>query len=226
MTEKHEKIPTGPGMGRGLIHHDERSKNFRAVDLAKSTALVTRSWRRGAAYDQGETSECVAYTGKGILNTAKLSAKVPYRTRSRLDPENLYAGARDNDQWPGTNYDGTSALGLCRYLQKTGLIREYRWAFGLDEVLRTLSQVGPVGIGVAWREDMRDPDLDGYLHATGDAIGGHEVELTGIDTEHERVTVTNSWGAGWGRNGRAFLSFDDLGTILADDGDAFVAVTW
>lgn len=227
MTDRQYEIPTGPGMGRSLVNHDDESKNFRAVDLLDDhrDQLVSRAWRRGHAYDQDDTPQCVAFTGKGILNTAALSANLPYRQRSRIDAADLYGGAQDNDQWIGRNYEGTSALGLCRYLQQKGLIREYRWCFGLDEVLRTLSWIGPVGIGVNWLEDMRDPDFGGYLHAAGDAIGGHEVELTAIDVHRRRVTVTNSWGEGWGQNGRAFLSFEDLGKILDDDGDAVVLVS-
>jgi hypothetical protein len=212
-------------MGRGLVNHDDRSKGFRAVDLTDQTKPRSRTWRRGAAYDQGDTSQCVAYTGKGILNSQALSAAVPYRTRTRYNPAQLYQGAQQRDEWAGEDYSGTSGLGLCRYLKELGLIQEYRWAFGLEQALVALSWVGPLGIGVNWREEMWEPDLDGYVHASGDAVGGHEVELTSVDVARNRVTLTNSWGTGWGLNGRAHLSWDDLAKLLADDGDAFLVVS-
>jgi hypothetical protein len=222
MTERQYVIPTRPGMGRGLVNHDEQSKQYRAVDLIDQTKPHTRHWRRGRAYDQGATSQCVAYTGVGILNTAKLSAATPYEVRSRLVPEQLYRGAQANDQWPGDQYDGTSGLGLCRYLAITGQIHEYRWIFGIDDALLTLSWLGPLGIGVNWLSNMWETDSDGYIHVSGDPVGGHEVEVTGIDVRRQHVIITNSWGTGWGRNGKAFLSFDDLGKLLDADGDGFV----
>jgi hypothetical protein len=215
-------IPTLPGMGRGLVNHDEQSKGYRAVTLTDQTKPRTKSWVRGGPYDQGQTPKCVAFTGKGILNTTTLSAAVPYAVRSKYDPDVFYRGAQANDEWYGSDYDGTSGLGLCRYLKTNGKIRAYHWAFGLDEALLTLSWVGPLGIGIMWMNDMFDPDADGYLHATGGEAGGHEIEVTGIDVTRKRVTVTNSWGPEWGRNGRAYMSFDTLGKVLAADGDAFV----
>lgn len=225
MTQRQRPIHTLPGMGRGLVNHDEASKAFPAVALCEERKPRTHAWRRGAAYDQGETPLCVGYTGKGILNSQQLSRAVPYRVRITYPPDTLYEGAKKSDAWPGDEYEGTSGLGLCRYLKSAGMIHEYRWCFGLYDVLLALSWVGPVGIGVGWHEGMRCPDSDGYIRATGEALGGHEVELTGIDVRRQRVVVTNSWGTGWGMQGRAFLSFDDLGTLLHEEGDAFVVVT-
>jgi hypothetical protein len=222
MADRQFVIPTVPGMGRGLVNHDERSKQYRAVDLIDRAKPRTHTWRRGAAYDQGQTSECVAYTGKGILNTQTLSKATPWWRRHRYNPDVFYAGAQAADEFPGEAYDGTSALGLCRYLASVGLIHSYHWAFGLNEALLALSWLGPVGIGIQWHEDMEENDVNGYIHPTGDVVGGHEIELTGIDTLLERVTLTNSWGTGWGLNGRAFLTFKDLGKLLEDNGDCVV----
>lgn len=217
-------IATGPGMGRSLVLHDERSRGFRAVDLTDATKPRTWEWSRGGAYDQGKTSECVAYTGKGILNSAPLNVLVPYRVRSVYKTAEFYTGAQRFDEWPGADYAGTSGLGLCRYLASVHLIREYRWAFGVAELLLALSWVGPVGIGVQWRAGMVTPDSNGAIRATGSDVGGHEVELTGLDIAQRTVTVTNSWGQSWGNRGRAHLPVRDLADLLARDGDAFVVV--
>jgi hypothetical protein len=213
--------PKDRGLGR-LVEHDPRSRLFRALTLAPTEELVTRTWRRGWAYDQGSTSQCVAYTGKGIMNTGPLSATVPYDVRSRYDPAGWYAAAQMYDEWPGTDYDGTSALGLCKALKVLGLLSEYRWCFGLEDVLVTLSHVGPVGIGVGWRTGMWDTDSSGFIRATGADIGGHEVELIGISVPGKYVVGVNSWGTSWGSGGRFKLSWLDLGVLLADQGDAVV----
>jgi C1A family cysteine protease len=53
--------------------------------------------------------------------------------------------------------------------------------------------------------------------------GGHEVELIGVDARGWVIGM-NSWGREWGVGGRFKLTFDDLNTLLADQGDAVVLV--
>jgi hypothetical protein len=210
-------------MGRSIVEHDERSKMFRAVDLVPDDApLVSKTWRRGGPYDQGQTSTCVAQTGKGLLNTSPFSSRVDYDIRSKYSTEELYEGAQQMDEWPGESYDGTSALGLCKYLQSRALISEYRWCFGLQDVLRTLSHVGPVGIGVYWYSDMFRPTPEGIITPTGGVEGGHEVELIGVDVTHKTVIGMNSWGPNWGMKGRFKIRWNDLESLLNNDGDAIV----
>lgn len=221
--EKLQRIPTAPGMGRSIVQHDRRSRGFRATDLLPASPTVRdRTWRRGAPYDQGQTPECVAYTGKGLMNTTPTSGEAPYDVRSKYSTEDFYEGARRNDEWAGEDYDGTSALGLCRYLTQIGIIREYRWCFGLTDVLLTLSNIGPVGIGIWWRGDMFNPDSRGLIHATGANEGGHETQLLGVDMKAQEVIGCNSWGPDWGVKGRFRLSWTDLESLLGDDGDAVV----
>lgn len=219
-----EQIPTRPGMGRSLIHHDDRSRAYPARAVVATDQPRTKTWRRGGAYDQGQTSTCVAQTGKGILNTAPASAWTPYRTRARYSTDDLYRGAQERDQWPGESptYEGTSGLGLCRYLLERGLIREYRWCFGLADVLLAVSHIGPVGLGVWWYDSMFRPDDRGLITVSGGRAGGHEVELIGVDTDREEVVFMNSWGETWGDRGRGRLSWTDLDRLLNEHGDAFV----
>lgn len=209
------------GLGR-IPEFDERSRMFRATAFLTTTAEPrTKTWRRGQAYDQGSTPQCVAYTGKGILNTAPVSALTDYDIRSGYSTQTFYDGAQRLDEWPGENYDGTSGLGLSKYLLSVGLIREYRWCFGLTDVLLALSYEGPVGIGVNWYSSMFEP-VNGYLNISGSVVGGHEVELIGVDVSKQHVIGMNSWGTGWGVNGRFYLRWSDLDRLLHEQGDAVV----
>lgn len=226
MTDRLIKIDTLPGMGRSIIQHDDKSKAFRAVrGLVAIQPIRDRVWRRGGPYDQGQTSTCVAQTGKGMLNTSPASSLVPYSTRSKYSIFDFYDGARENDEWePNDSYDGTSGLGLCKYLTQRGIISEYRWCFGLQDVLLTLSHIGPVGLGIWWYTGMFYPDADGFITPTGQQEGGHEVELHGISASGKYVIGTNSWGRDWGQNGRFKLRFGELERLLNEQGDAFVIV--
>lgn len=207
------------GLGR-VPEFDERSRNFRAITPFAAAVPITKTWRRGGAYDQGSLPQCVAYAGKGLLNSAPMSSLVDYDIRSRYSTQDFYDGAQRLDQWEGENYDGTSALGLGKYLLERGLISRYRWCFGLQDVLLALSYEGPVAIGVNWYTGMFSPNSNGYIAPTGQVEGGHEVELIGIDTTNKRVIGMNSWGTGWGIKGRFLMDYAVLDRLLVEQGDA------
>lgn len=219
-------IPTQPGMGRAFISHDERNRLYPVRALLGDAPIVERVHRRGAAYDQGSTSQCVAYTAKGMLNTAPFSAFEDYDVRSRYSTLDFYTGAQRNDEWPGEAYDGTSGQGVLKYLQQRGLISEYRWCFGLDDVLRTVSHFGPVGVGAWWMSGMWDPDPETHLVSySGSRVGGHQFEVMGVHPDEEEVECMNSWGTGWGDRGRFRMKFDQFEALLNDYADAHTFVT-
>lgn len=229
MSVRIEPIHTEPGMGRALIHHDPESRSFpvRGIITREGVERRNKTWRRAyRAYDQGSSSSCVGQTFQGILNTSPVTPQIPLTTRKEWDAYRIYKGAQDNDQWPGAepSYYGTSALGALRFLKQHGVVQAYRWCFSLDDVLDTVSQYGPVGIGVWWYSGMMRTDAKGFIHPTGSQVGGHEVEIHGINVDKEYVIITNSWGTSWGVNGRCYLSWENLGRLLAEDGDA-VTVT-
>jgi hypothetical protein len=227
---KVEKIHTEPGMGRALIEHDPKSKEY-GVRGAVVRAAVTRrnkTWRRAyGPYDQGQTSSCVGQTFQGILNTSPITPLIPLEKRKQYPGLKIYSNAQQRDQWAGEEptYYGTSALGAMKYLQEEGLIKEYRWCFGVDDVIDTLVQYGPVGIGVWWYSGMMRTDSAGFINPTGSQVGGHEVELHGVDISSKYVIGTNSWGADWGVKGRFKLSWENLDRLLQEDGDAVTVVS-
>jgi hypothetical protein len=222
-----EKIPTRPNMGRAFISHDPRNRDFpiRAL-LGEALPLREKVWRRGGAYDQGQDPHCVAYEGKGKLNTAPFSAFEDYDVRSRYSTDAFYAGAQANDQWPGTDYDGTSAQGMLAHLTQQQIVSEYRWCFGIDDVLATLSHHGPVGVGAWWRGGMWDPDSENHLVSySGSYDGGHQFEAIGIHPDVEEVEFMNSWGTSWGDRGRFRMKFDQFALLLDDNADVHTLVT-
>ena len=206
--------------GRTIVDHDVRNRNYPMRELLPDQPPKTKLWARGKAYDQGQKPWCVGETFKGILNTRPNSSLVAWRIRSKYDAGEIYHGAQLNDDWPGEAYDGTSASGACKYLQSQGRIKEYRWCFGVDDVLDTLSHHGPVAIGVQWTQDCMATNSGGYISPSGAVVGGHEVELRGINVERGYVIGCNSWGTTWGIHGEFFLTFDSLGVLLANQGDA------
>lgn len=229
MTDNLALIDTVPIMGRSVIAHDPDNRLFpvRGAVVNDAAPRISRSWSRSRkAYDQGATSSCVGQTFRGILDTLPARSQVPNSVRSRYDGLNFYRGGQTEDEWPGQepSYFGTSALGVCKYLKLNGIINEYRWCFGLNDVLDTLSQHGPVGVGLNWTEAMMTPDEQGFIVNNGSTVGGHETELLGVNFEKGHVIGINSWGPSWGVKGRFKIKFDVLDALLKNQGDA-VTVT-
>lgn len=220
------------GLGR-IVNFDERSRDFpvSAVMPAGAEELRTKKWRRPRALDQGVKPHCVGFSLWGALNTQPLTSMYDYSVRRAYTPEQIYHGAQLNDPWPGEDYDGSSVLGGAKWLYKMGVIREYRWAFGLSDVLQTLSYVGPVVVGTDWHMDMFDapnpevgyfPQAKYALRVSGLMAGGHAYELHGINVAEKVVIATNSWSRGWGDGGRCYLTFDALDALLKSQGEAVV----
>lgn len=69
---------------------------------------------------------------------------------------------------------------------------------------------------------MFDPDPTGRIAVVerSGIAGGHEYEVEEIDVPNGRVWLTNSWGSGWGIEGRAWMDFLTFGALLKQGGDA------
>ena len=214
--------------GRSIAEFDRRSRKFpaRGVLFGDNAPLKPKTWRRPAAYDQQSTSQCVSFTMLGLASTQPNTRLAPLKLR-RFDPSEGYRWMQRNDEWDGEEptYSGTSTLAGAKWLKERGAIGTYRWCFGADDVLRTLSHAGPVAIGIWWFDSMMATGPDGLLRVDTDyqPIGGHAVELHGIDLDTETVVGTNSWGVSWGQKGRFRLRWDDLDTLLRDNGEAMAA---
>jgi hypothetical protein len=202
--------------------YDQRSLNYPIADRLGTEAIQSNVWTiLPKKLDQGSNGACVGF---GFSNAMICKPGKFLREVDNDFAHGIYQDAKRNDEWEGEDYDGTSVLAGAKVLKERGLIEEYRWAFGVDEVLSTLANVGPVVLGLNWYEGMFYPDESGYIRPTGDWAGGHCIVARGLSMKRERVMLKNSWGWGWGRWGGCFLTFDDLDKLLHDQGEACVPI--
>lgn len=206
-----------------LLNHDEGSRAYGIV-VNPRAEIKDVEWEISAPIiDQGDTGMCVGAAFSQYLNIL--------RTRDGRsdwlgydDALAYYSESTTLDPFPGTyppDDTGTDAVSMCKVGQRHNLVSQYRHAFGLLPTLLAI-QKGPVMCGTVWKSGMNEPDADGIIHATGDDIGGHEYVLVGTVPAAKQVIMLNSWSDGWGRDGRAHISYDDLAILLKDDGDVTI----
>lgn len=83
-----------------------------------------------------------------------------------------------------------------------------------QRVLRTTynEQIPPITTTM-WYESYNRPEADGRLPLpSGNQVGGHAFVQSGKETVGDRVKVwfDNSWGEGWGKNGRFYIWLDEI----------------
>jgi hypothetical protein len=168
-------------------------------------------------FDQGNLGSCTGNAAAGAVSTEPFTNQL-----TEKDAVAIYGEATHLDKYRGVyppTDTGSSGLAVAKALKKRNLISGYSWGFGLDAVLRALV-LAPCITGIAWLDGCDDPDSRGLVHYRGELRGGHEIMLDEIDVPNKLVWFTNSWGSGWGVDGRFCMTWDDYKRALADHGDA------
>jgi len=212
------RIPEKPGPGRlgRHVRHDPASRAF-AVEAAPTSTLVSVVHkRRVPPYDQGNLGSCVGNATAGILSTAPFRHSFHERTAVRI-----YSAATKLDAYPGDyppDDTGTDGLAGAAVAKAKGWCSAYLHAFSLEAALTAL-QTSAVMVGMAWLTGCDKPDGTGLIRYTGTVRGGHEICADSINVKDRLVGFTNSWGTSFGAAGRFYMTWDDLGLALADQGD-------
>lgn len=218
MTPKLDRIP----------YFDERSKSYPVRTLLPSRVeRRQRLWSlpSGFPLDQKSEGACI-----GMGYTGELAAEpIVVSDAGQAFAFQLYELARAEDRKMGNDWpEGASMLAGAKALRNGGKISAYRWAFGIDDVLDTLSEIGPVVLGIAWLDGMYQTRVDGLVEVHGPVVGGHCIVANGYWPNHPKfgdvVVWTNSWGRSYGLDGVGFIRVQDLAARLEDRGEAAIVV--
>lgn len=210
-----------------IIQFDDRSRQFPIRTLVADKPLRSYTWRLNTRLDQGDEGACVGFSWSQEL--AARPVEVP--NISNDFAREIYHEAQQLDEWDGgeyagadPQYEGTSVLAGAKVVQAQGRIKEYRWAFSLNDVLLALGYQGPGVLGCNWYSDMMEPDLNGFVKPTGEIAGGHAILVRGVSVKRKTVTLANSWGTSWGKGGDCYMTFEDFEKLLLDAGEFCIPV--
>lgn len=198
--------------------------------------------------DQGQEGAC---TGFGLATVAHYLLRTRRSAASRVavSPRMFYEMARRYDEWPGEDYEGSSARGAMKGWQKHGVCGEDHWPYDdakREDRLFAKRWSDALGrpLGAYFRVNHKDVVAmhsaiteAGVLFATASVHGGwdsvgrdgiieQESEILGghafaiVAYDHEGLWIQNSWGRDWGNRGFGRISYDDW---LANGTDVWVA---
>jgi hypothetical protein len=213
-------------LGRSVVNHDPA--NWRYLALERTTRPPQthpgRGWPRHDVFDQRD-SNCTIEAFTGLLHMTPFRANTPARRAwPQLDTEDerisWYKLSQAYDPWEGNNYDGTSTDAPYKLAMAQGWIPGFHWLMGEEQLWEWVTLYGPASVGTKWLKEMLNPDANGFLTCTGPSIGGHEWDVIKADQHGQFYDMVNSWGTGWGKNGRARITRTNMRALLDDDGDA------
>ncbi|MBK8457391.1 MAG: C1 family peptidase [Phyllobacteriaceae bacterium] len=203
--------------------------------------------------DQGREGACTGFALAAALNLVK-------RRRNRRLPKPLpppavsarmlYEMAKQHDEWPGENYDGSSVRGVIKGFFHNGVCDETlapwnpgqkNWSLTVEqaknaritglgayyrlrrEILDYHAALNEVGVIVASAQVHRgwiDPGK-GFIRKSNQHEGGHAFVIVGYDAEG--FLVQNSWGRNWGSfNGRPGIAHWSYSDWAENTRDAWV----
>ena len=210
---------------------DERSRNFPVRGVMRSTVRKkNRLWKVGPILDQGQEGACVgfgwaaeAFASPVRVVLSRVKARVPREENAFA--QYVYTFAKTIDEYEGVDYDGTSVLAGAKSMQTFSLVKEYRWAFSIQDVVDAVISKGPVVLGIPWYEGMYEAP-GGVLKVSGKNVGGHCILAVGYNVKpdgKDTVILQNSWGKDWGKDGLAEIEVSELEKLLAE-GEACVPI--
>lgn len=202
-----------------LPQFDVRSRNFPIRSLLPDKKPRSYTWACDAWLDQGSEGACVGFSW-----AHEAAARPVVRTSTSALAIAVYKRAQELDEWEGTEYSGTSVLAGAKAMQEQGFLGEYRWAFGLDDLVDAVGHHGPAILGINWYEAMFDANDLGMIYVQGDIAGGHAILCNGVSVSRRVFRLHNSWGRDWARSGEAYISFSDMERLLHEQGEACIPV--
>lgn len=184
------------------------------------------SWRH-VQLDQGSEGACTGFdeTMEAAARPKPFFGDPVYSPPRIVDVETIARGiyyrAKQLDDWPGEDYEGSSVDAAAKAGVEAGYAKGYVWATGspedmVNQVFLAIGYHGPVRCGSNWKSSMYRADTSGFLRYSGDVVGGHAFLFSRVSVKKDALWTPNSWGG----EGQGWVSREDL-VKMASDGAEF-----
>ena len=210
------RIPSPPS--ESARYSVRRAGIPRGVDRVETHWAITPDF----PLDQLDEGACVGF---GI--SAELSADPVMLPTGQPFAFKLYRLAQAQDRAMGLNFpEGATVLGGLRAAREIGQIRGFAWAQTPDQLRDAVLSHGSVVVGSDWTVGMDRLTPEFLARPTGAVRGGHCWTIIGYvprfryrDTDGvvktaEAYEAINSWGPGYGRQGRFFVLVDEANDLI------------
>jgi hypothetical protein len=199
--------------------------------------------------NQGQEGACTGFGLASVANYL-LRKRTVVPDINSVSARMLYEMAKRYDEWSGEDYSGSSARGAMKGWHKHGVCGDECWPYNKDTSIdnrlndnRTSDALQrPLGAYyrvnhldlVAMHTAMAEVGVlyatcnvhEGWTHINEDGVipfmekmlGGHAFVIVAYD--RRGFWIQNSWGADWGKEGFALITYDDW---LANSKDTWVA---
>ena len=208
------------------VNHDPRSRAYAHLSTGRTLQSV-RHTRHVPVFDQGNLGSCTGNALTGALASDPLFAGLPQGTTLDEDKAvEIYSAATKIDPYDGEyppDDTGSDGLSVAKVAQSLGLISGYRHAFSLADALDAL-QDGPVITGVEWFAGFDRPSATARSRSAARCAAATRSWSTSTTPRTGKIGLTNSWGDGWGVDGRFHMTAATWGTLLDRQGDVTILV--
>lgn len=222
---------------------DFRDKMFQPTLIEVPSRIDLDDYRRVGTpvLDQGFQGAC---TGFGLATVANYLLRKRRITpdATPVSPRMLYEMARRHDEWPGRDYEGSSARGAMKGWHTHGVCSEQIWPFkpepgvltdrraaeargrplgayyrvnhkNLVDMHSAIAEVGVLFASGSVHRGWLNP-VKGVIQSFPGVLGGHAFAIVAYD--ENGFWIQSSWGTGWGLGGFGRLSYDDWLTYGTD----------
>lgn len=186
-------------------------------------------WSAGAVLDQGTEGTCVGHGVVGEYLATPVRGGLD-SVSGHLKALEVFDWAAAHDEWPGADRSsGTSVNAGMKAGRELGWWDDYHWAKNMNEFRQGL-ELGPIVIGVTWKEAMYQTNYRGKVNVAGQEVGGHCLLVTGWFPSKSGFPGgvfrwRNSWGPHYGLAGNGYIDIEGLRSILFEAGNEAAVAT-
>ena len=201
-------MPHAHGLGRNPFTRDARDYGPRALKEREAAGLTTPIARKVVSIlDQGDDGTCVSAGILGAINCALGKARF---TNDDIVP--FFLQIPGHGALPEGGAEVRQGLATAK---KLGYIDAYALLATKADQDDWIEGHGPAVQGMDWYTSMRSPSSKGYVTVSGSVEGGHCIYGNGdLLLEDDDV---NSWGLGWGDDGKFYLTVTNATKIRNGD---------